>query len=120
MKEQLKNNLFKGLVPLLIVTSTPALSQEDDITQLNRNQLSSYTQECRDYITQNPSYNNQVVQSSLRGIESYLQDSSSIDLNSIQGIGFTQTFEGMRDSSCSMLPTLLYDIEDGIFINYRN
>ncbi|MCH8519407.1 MAG: hypothetical protein LAT82_01490 [Nanoarchaeota archaeon] len=38
MKSQIKNNLLKGLVPLLMVTATPALSQERDLaTRLSQN-----------------------------------------------------------------------------------
>ena len=116
---------MKHIKPLLLIgligfNPSQVYSNGSSIEQMNLEQLSSYTQECRDYVRLNPPMNPNFVDEKLRGIEAYLQNPSTNNLDLIQGIEFTQTFEGMRESPCSMLPTVMYDIEDGIFVNYRN
>ena len=114
------NNFLVGITCGLVLVSPLHANTQDSILKRNLEQLSSYTQECRDYVRLNPSINPEFVQEKLRGIEAYLQTPTSENLDSIQGIEFTQIFEGMRGTSCSMLPAIMYDIEDGIFVNYRS
>ena len=111
----------KRIKPLLlsaIIATSPigAIANGTDIDELNREQLSLYTKECREDVAGEDPY----VDEKLKGIESYLAEPSDDKLKSLMTIRFGQTFQGMRRSPCYMLPTLMYDTLDGRYIDYRN
>ena len=122
---KINNQTVKGLVLAVMLVASPLhADNQSSVLENNLNQLSIYAQECQKYVDEDhefiDSYARTVISRSLERIGKYLENPNQADLNSIQGIEFTQTFEGMRESPCFILPTLLYDIKDGIFIDYRS